>query len=283
MEPKKISKITILNYENSLRQNNMTIDNLNDDYIKSRLETLGKSNQQIFISALFWKFPDLNTETKNKYREYLIKLIKENVINMEKNTKTEKQEINFIEWEDVLKIKDKIFESGKDEEKLIIALYTMIPVRRLEYCYLYKADNNDLMDDKEKNYYFEKENIGYIKFNNFKQREETQKSVTIKLPDELNKLMHDFCKNKTKFFPKNSSSTSFSHKIINMFKKYGEKRNISVQILRHSYITWIEKQNLSVRQRQILSDYMGHSFKANCMYSKKGESSDFNMDELILN
>jgi hypothetical protein len=282
MEPKKLSKRTISNYENVLRLNNITRENLNDDYIKSKLDILGRSNQQILISAIFHTFPDLNIETKNKYREYLIKLIKENTNLMGTNTNTEKQETNYIEWENVLKIRDKILESGKDEEKLIIALYTMIPVRRLDYYYLYKVNNDDLMNDEDKNYYYIKDGNGYIKFNNFKQRENKKKSVIIKLPTELNKIMEKICTENGKIFHKINQPQCFSRKISNIFKKYGEKnKNISVQILRHSFITWIENQHLSVNQRKILSDYMGHSFEVNCLYSKKGENKDFKLEELI--
>lgn len=280
---KKLSKRTIKNYEHVLKQNNITSENLNDDCINSKLESLGSSNKQMLISGIFWKYPNLDIEIKNKYREYLIKLIKETVSKMETNEKTDGQILNYIEWERVLEIRDEIFKTGKDNEKLIISLYTMLPPRRLEYMYLEKAEHTDLMNNKEINYYYEKDDVGYIKFNNYKQRENKYKSITIKLPDELNKIIKETCKNRIKLFPKIKHPASFSKKISNIFKKYGENKNISVQILRHSFVSYIEKTGLSVQQQKIISELMGHSFTMNRMYSKNGKSDNFEWNNLIVN
>jgi len=157
-------------------------------------------------------------------------------------------------------------------QKMIYALYTMIPPRRLEYTsvivtsysYRFKMtnENNYLLMKKRKPYQFV--------WNNYK----TSKAygrVVVDIPDELADIILDYIKDhviKTGDTLLDLQQTNFIRIIELVFKKVYDVNNISVRWLRISYATHIDKMNISNNEKQKITLMMGHSAVQSSKYRK---------------
>lgn len=267
------------------------------DYIDSDkvLSILNKKNVsdsflKLSINAIMFYFKQNNIIdpiTIEKYRKINWSLSKKYHDFIDKNENNEYQELNQISWEDVLSVRNKIENRSNTYNKLIIGLYTYIPPRRLDYIYMYIASPDFKMDDENKNFYYKKDGIGYFIINKYKQHEQYKKSIKITLPDQLTKIIENYISD-YKLLPKDkllkiNSPPNLSIKITQLFKEYFDSnKNISVDMLRHSFASYIKNQSgVTIEQQKKISLLMGHSIKMNAQYAKINKNNKSNITENI--
>lgn len=155
------------------------------------------------------------------------------------------------------------------EDKLIYALYTFIPPRRLEYSNMIIKEN-DINLDNNFNYIIIENNdpIKFV-FNNYKTNKIFGKQV-YNIDNNIKELILKHINlNKKEYndFLFNYKANNFGKKITNIFNKiYNE--NISVRWLRMSYASYIRKNNLTNNELKIISEKMAHSLETNSRYNK---------------
>ena len=208
------------------------------------------------------------------------------------NQLSDREKANWIEWDKLVKYEDK---SWTDEDRLIHALYTCMPPRRLEYGNLYLARHKSPEEAKRMD-----TSLNYIVSNN-------KNSATCiilndyKTANRYHQFFIDLTKPDSTYF-KYSKIRNFATTLIRkeqiihkdpifpntkgvVYPNFGErlkyvfrntKKNISCDILRHSFITnYLGKHTfltLDDDALNILSKAMGHSPGMFINYRKFGSN-----------
>lgn len=160
------------------------------------------------------------------------------------------------------------------EDRLIFGLYTLFPARRLDWRLMkittskqpIKDQNNYLIIGKKKT----------VVFNTYKSSNTYEQQI-FQIDDKvLDKLFNEYLLSKT--FRENDylfrnkknnlmSSSLFGKKIMDTFEKVYGKR-IGATLLRSSWAIWINKQPLSIKQKEEYMNKMAHSFNESQLYVK---------------
>lgn len=165
------------------------------------------------------------------------------------------------------------------EEKLIYALYTLQPARRLDYKDMVLTNETDVNKLKDTNYNYLVINTTPYKliFNNYKTFKKYGQQV-FDVNNELMKVINAYInikkikENRYLFHLERSikepfSESNFSNKISKVFFKiYGKE--IPARFLRMSWVVYLNKQNPSLKQRKELAYKMGHSQTEQMSYFK---------------
>ena len=162
-------------------------------------------------------------------------------------------------------------------DKLIYALNTLIPPRRLEYRFVVITDepNADMLKDTD-NYLIIRGKWRFV-FNEYKTAKSLQQQI-VNIPDDLKEILLSYIKSKKlsvgdylfhldRDKREIISQPNFSSKISKVFAKI-HGTEISNRYLRYSASTTANNQNLSKKERQQLAYDMGHSLNQNLSYSK---------------
>lgn len=250
MEQKTLSETTLKNYNNYLK--NFTFDYMNPTIIRN----IHKINKDIkpsalkqLLCAILWKLKKDNVDIK--ITERYSKLIKDT------NKKTNKQELNHTrknikQLDDIIKIMNN---TPKSIDKLILALYTLTPPRRLKDYHLMKYG---ISADKQYNYYDGKT----FTFNNYKTAR-TFKTQILKVPLKLKKILNEYIA---------YNNIKSDELILNVtpqtiFNKIKKLTGTNIDGLRHSYINNFYKNGLpSSHKIENLAYAMGHDVKTNLRY-----------------
>ncbi len=201
-----------------------------------------------------------------KLNDYYMNMSNEYVLQKDKNEKTKQENSNWIQYEELLKYKNKI---KNDLQFLaLFKIYTEIPPVR-----------NDVYNIKFKNYnqetenYFDKEN-SIIVINEYKESKVYGKVVL-----DLNKTLVNNLKMLSKKSPDDyvfhnksgipfSDSKTFSVYFTSKFNKLCGK-NIGTTMLRKIYISWFNEQNPTLEERKRVAHIMGHSVNTGLTYDRK--------------
>ena len=287
---KHINKIINNKKVNIKRLSNIFVDNYNlkdKEYIIKKFTYLTDNELIKFLYA--------NYTNENTIKSYLIpyavicskidyfidnnvyKNIIENIENINKKYENDidNNSVNIVDNDKLIvnydedELDKNIKKIENIEDKVIYALYTYIPPRRLEYSnMIIKTDYVNL--DKSHNYIIVENNIP-IKFifNNYK----TNKVFGVQIYDIEKKIQelirkHIF-ENKKKIddYLFNYKSNNFGKKITNIFKMI-YNADISVRWLRISYTSNIRQYNLTNNELKIISEKMAHSIVTNSRYNK---------------
>ena len=158
-------------------------------------------------------------------------------------------------------------------DKMVFALYTLIPPRRLEYYKVFIATETDYKTNKLNNEtnYIIKSKGKFIKFiwNDYKTASAYGK-VEVMIPETLEAIINNYVKiNKLKsgdlLIP--LSRSNFLRYVKKVFKE-AYKSDISVRWLRISYATYINKLDISNNEKNKLCIAMGHSVEESNRYKK---------------
>lgn len=282
----KVQLINLLNnndFNEDLILSQMTYINNNIEPTINTLRTQYKNDNtfRTYINILVVITSHLKTLNKSVYQT----LTKLNIhLN---NVITEKRKENKINKEDEDKIIDldksaiiaNINKLSNIDDKIIYALYSLFPARRLEWR-LTKLilDETTNINDIQYNYLILKNGKYEIIFNNYKTATTYGKQI-FKIDDnELTNILNDYILN-TKllnndflFSLKNNknkviSQSNFSHLISNVFKKV-YNIPISIRYLRMSHITYLLNKNPSIKEMELLAYKMGHSKEEQGLYKK---------------
>lgn len=253
---------------NSLVSSLNNIKMLNGQQYKTRLN---------FLKAIQWYLRNNNSNDSNTLINDISKLMRklsnECDTEISKNKLSDTQKKNFLEWPDVIKIFRKV-KNNKDisqenyKDYLLLSLYCLFDVRRVkDYSEMFVGELTKAMDNT-KNYYYVNGSAGYFVFNNYKTFAyygQQQFKVPTKLKNVINQYINKFNINNKLL---NFSEEELQYRLLTVFKRYVDK-NIGVNILRHSFISYVNNNNnLTLEQRKYISDRMAHSIKAQLQYVK---------------
>jgi hypothetical protein len=192
-----------------------------------------------------------------------------------KNELSEREKKQFLSWDKILEIKDQIFKSNSIKDKMIIALYTLIPPRRtLDYAEMIYVVNEP--EQTNKNYLIDNKKMIF----NVYKTSNVYKQQIITVPDDLQNIITQYiteCKIKPNDlllgFPSSNGLTVYLSRLIS---KYNKGIGFSVDILRHSYIT--SRRNdlfgkcTTVEEMIDFASKMSHSLLQELLYYRKPQA-----------
>lgn len=193
----------------------------------------------------------------------------------DKNLLTEAEIAKILPWDG---LKNLYRSATDDAEKALIAIYTLIPPRRVKDYQMMKIAMTDLSDDELSDKFnwllLSKRGIPtQLIFNNYK-TVSTFKQQTYQIPRPLASILRKYINDASMsageflFQYKGDMVKPFSRLVIDTFKKYTGKA-VSVNILRHSFITnFLNKPNLSIAKRREVATAMAHSVSMQDKYMR---------------
>ena len=278
-----------------LRLNNIFNKNINQDEINFIKQNFGYVNMKSFINKMKELYLNNNTLKSNlipyvnllantkahiKRFENVYQYISRILIDINKNYEMIRDD-NYVSDDDKERfITDFSYETIQknlnkledDFDKVIYALYMMIPARRLEYANIYLIPSYKKIQDYEKNYlYYFKTSVNPVKFvfNEYKTaRSMGQQSIDI-IP-ELNMVLNNYIKkNKIKKDMKLLDvSENYLSKHIKRIFSYVYDTDINLNIIRKSWATHINLMNISNNEKKKLTNQMAHSLNQSLKYKK---------------
>jgi len=213
-------------------------------------------------------------QTLTKLNIYLNEVITDK----RKDNKINKEDENKIIDLSITSILTNIKKLDNINEKLIYALYSLFPARRLEWRLTKLADQNEQTNNPLYNYLILKDDKYEIIFNNYKTASTYGRQIfnidNIELTNILNEYIlksklsnGDFIFSLKTNKQKEISQSNFSHLISNIYKKV-YNIPISIRFLRMSHITSYLSTNPTIKQMEILAYKMGHSKYEQGLYKK---------------
>jgi hypothetical protein len=246
--------------------------------IKQNLKDTNIYSRKTILSALF-------VITKNaEYQEMMMKDADKYNKEQNEQVKTESQKVNWIdqnevhrtfkEYETKVKMLLKLDRPLDKKEMqyyqsfIIICLTSgiFIPPRRLKDWSEFKIKNIDM--DKD-NYLESKKTSSQFFFNNYKTNKFYGKQ-SVKVPNELHKILkqylsyvkEDYLLNDS--FGKKLTPVKLNQRLCKIFGK-----NVSVNILRHSFLTEKYKEVPAITEMNQIAKDMGHNVGQALLYVKK--------------
>lgn len=286
VEKLEISETTRKQYESvmrTLKSNNITITPLTTiNELIQKLSLLRKVNGEAykdssnFLKAIKWSLKDsLEYEIlKGGISEVLKGISKSNEIENDKNELSEKQRKNYLERDDIIRISRKVrnnktLSQESHKEHVIISLYTLFDgVRRVkDYSEMY-ISSGDEINDITRNYYISEGLKGKMIFNNYKTAYIYGQQMYI-ISAELQNIITEYIKKyKVSGSLLGLTDGALKERIKTIFRRY-VNMNIGVNIMRHSYIMYNEKQgNLTKERRKELASRMAHNVDMQLSYIK---------------
>lgn len=178
--------------------------------------------------------------------------------------------IDSFEEEDILKN----MEGLKTEEEIIYIFYTLQPPRRSEDVYLITIKNNSENLDNNTNYIIvdSNNNPEELIYNKYKTNKIYGRQIITLTNKILKNKIREYIyinnlKEGDKLFRKFSSPQSFGVAIKRIFSKIYDKK-ITLNNIRHSYITWEMREMRSVNYLSNLAMMMGHSAEEQQLYKR---------------
>lgn len=244
----ELSKQSINTYESILRNlsnklfNNENVENFHKTTkILKYLKTIANSTRKTILSALY-----VITENE-KYKKYMLEDIVEYNKEIDKQEKTETQKNNWItetEINDKLeKLKKEADIAYKSDDKQKIQQYIILCL--LSGKYIPPRRSLDYTEFKIKNI---TNNDNFIKgnkfyFNKYKGSDKKGQQVVL-IPSELKKILSKWIKfNKTDYLLFDSKNNKLSSVKLNQRLNLIFGKKISINALRHSYLTENYKEN----------------------------------------
>ena len=290
LKNKNLSESSINLYLSNLRRlnDNKEFKNLNFlkkyndiiDKIKDYKDTTKRGYLISIVSVLKSQGEPFNKLYKKYYKTMLD--VNKIINDIPPNTKTETQTKNWITWDEVMEVYNKLksikFKKGKwDEEMrdtyldyLILSLYVLLPPRRnKDYLQMVVAVKPKLIDLEDKKFnWFDVQNKQFI-FNNHKTSKLQKEPLKVDIPDELMNILKVWIdhnpdkKNWTGcLFGNNNTKINFITRRLN--KLFYKK--ISSSMLRHIYLSSKYKDVLAEQEKD--SKLMSHNMDTQKDYIK---------------
>lgn len=276
-QKKDLKDSTVTNYIRSLKiancnENFTSLDFLNDKkQVDECLKKYKDGSQKAILTAIC---SVLNLYKKEKlHKHYYEKML--TYVKPVDNEKSDTQKENWIEWDEIIKIKKNLKARDVTHENrlkhMVLALYTEIQPRRvLDYIAMYVVPKLSANLSTDKNYLALKENV--FVFNRYK-TDKKYGQQKIEIPAELRKSINDYIAqhplkdekmypflvtNKGEPFKGSNSITMMLNRIF--------KKKVSASMLRHIYIT--KEFGDDLKNRQKTAELMGHSVSQQADYIK---------------
>ncbi len=283
---KQIENSTATQYKFLLHKLNideLDLTDFNNIFYEIQNITDNLGTQKTYLSAIIWHIRSLNINVE--LYEYTKKIAELSTIisqERENNTNNYKEAERFIEWNDLIQLKNKVQQINFDlnykkksvsKFALLLAIYTELPPRRVaDYAnMIYVTDLAQIHNLT--NYFVNLPDKSYFMFNQYKTCKKYGRQDILIPIDLLEKiklyiLLHQIQSGDNLFKLSCQGLSKFMAKYL---LKYSNK-NATVNTIRHSYATFLEnkQQNdkLSVKQRKLIANQMGHGLLENLLYSK---------------
>lgn len=224
-------------------------------------QKFSNSTQKVYLSAI-------KNETKDKFAKELQDKLnelykKQNEKDLEQKL-TDKQEQNFVKWEDLVAVQKKLAAlENKSESKwrqyIVTSLYTLTPPVRADYGemqvftkYDKKRTGNELIWNKSPKFIFRVYKTA-----------KTYGEVKLSIPKPLQNVIREWFDHlggvpKYLLGDTPSNPNTLAVYIQNTFRKHTGK-DVGVSLIRHSYITHMFPKLKTLKQKQDLSTKMLHS------------------------
>ena len=230
--------------------------------------TLSRLNhyQDIYINT----YKNLNIKYAIDKKEH--QLQKENVL-------TDEEKAVFMKWNDILNLEDAVKNTDINpvENIAIFYLYTQIPPRRVaDYANLVINNENDSIDNDKLNYVVLNKNktkVEKIVLNKYKTAKTYKRYIVQTVPPKLSQAIIDLI-NEQGYKPgeylfQNQNGKpygeAFSARIKRVFQDACGK-NITANVLRHSFISYHLQGNVSANQKKKYAEAMGHTVETQAEY-----------------
>lgn len=285
----------LINLNNKEPFNNLMFLKNTDDILK-KLENYSDNTKKTILSAITSILSLYNDKSvyKKLHKFYFELMMNKanDMKNIDSNIKTEKENKNWIEWEEIITIRERlkneilefidnkiisVAQYNKLLSLLVLSLYTMIPPRRnVDFIEMFFINHNKDTLDSNKNYldYINKKFI----FNNYK----TNKKYglqSLEIPNNLLEIINLYLKHhplnpdKKLLFKKNiefrflvfSDGSPFNlNSTTRLLNKLFDGKRIGSSMLRHIYLS--SKYNIDEMKTD--ADAMGHSLMEQKSYMK---------------
>jgi integrase len=167
----------------------------------------------------------------------------------------------FMDWKEILKVQ-RTMEKGTLDH-LLVSLYTLQPPMRLDYCGMKVVTTHP--EAKDGNYLVMSDKPYFI----FTQYKTVKRyGVVIKeVPKPLVVVLKRYFKGYPTDILFQMSETAFSKLIGDVFEKHTTKR-VTCNILRHSYVSHIKRNDKTIKEQIKLSKDMLHSVSMSDVYRR---------------
>lgn len=277
--PKTLSETTLKTYSGCVKRLNDVFDDedyLTDpklviDYLKQHYPNL--SSNKTYLSALLWYVKDKSKSAYGVYKGEIDKLRPQVALKETNQTLTKTQEENYIKWS-ILKNAGKNAIKMYDERKISLAdalvcvLYTeQVPVRA-DYINMLFIRDIRKATDKNTNYCLLRKRNPVFIFQEYKTASKYGR-VVVKIKPVVYRLLVERYNQVIdisavdgviidirKVF--NDDQPSFSRRVKTSFEKVVDKP-VSINILRHSFLTDFLSKNPSLHEKQKIATLMMNS------------------------
>ena len=238
------------------------------------------NSKKVFYIALTSTLRPTHPEASNIYKKKTDELNKVVTSNLEEQKLTQAEEAKYMTWQDILLcVEEKVFPAIHDlwtfQEYLIVSLYTLLTPMRLDYADMRVVKEEPQVIDKN---YLVMTNEPYFLFGEYKtsKRYGVQRVV---IPEKFVKIIKewfDLLGGDADYLLYDTNGEAMpewllGQTIIKVFKKHAGKA-VGVNMLRHSYATWIHQGEQSWKQMMAtsveLAQKMCHSPSMNQMYRR---------------
>lgn len=284
----ELSQSSIKAYESNVKQiytilgkkieEKFSIDDLNNliNYLKNH--KINKNTMKNYLNSLIYKYKidnRIDIPYYNKLRSEMLKIKQEIEKKRGDNKITKGEKEKYVNFEVIcrvyMKIRSLVVKDPNNLENildfLLISLYILIPPRRADYYYMKIITSKKTILSKDYNYYVnygdQKPKFIFNVFKNAKNIKDSDKEIYIN--EKLNNVIQLYIKkfklhDGDRLFKCIHSLQTYIYYIKRIFLKYINKP-ISIDILRHSYITYLrsKKKLETVNDKKEVSKQMAHS------------------------
>jgi integrase len=285
----------LINLNNKESFNNLMFLKNTDDILK-KLEKYSDNTKKTILSAITSILSLYNDKpVYKKLHKFYFELMMNKATdmkNIDSNVKTEKENKNWIEWEEIITIRERlknevsefvnnkiisVAQYNKLLSLLVLSLYTLTPPRRnVDYIDMYFINHNKDSLDSNKNY-LDYKNKKFI-FNNYKTNKKYG-SQSLEIPNDLLEIIdlylkhHPLNPDKKLLFKKNiefrflvfSDGSPFNlNSTTRVLNKLFDGKRIGSSLLRHIYLS----SKYDVNEMRKDADAMGHSVEEQRNYMK---------------
>lgn len=203
------------------------------------------------------------------YDAYLKKYADEQREKVEQQTKSPAQEANWIDWERAIQVRNQMPEGT--QKHLIACLYTMIPPNRLDYTPMRWVSRKPATT--EENYIVASSKGTHTFVINQYKTAESMGQLVYKAGAKLDRVLkawRDAHPEDTHLLMSNGhvmTPNALGQKVKEIFREYAGVP-AGVNILRHSYASFLRKDELPLKKKQKIATQMGHSTQQAELYRK---------------
>jgi len=281
----KLSEATLKQYNcilNKIDIDKITLDNFDKVLDMVHTHVTNKNSVKVYLSAILYHIRQNNIDIDIEKYQNKIKLLSLEIQNeIEKNKLSDKQKKNYLSWSQILDIKEKVKKELEDANYkskpkykfyTIMSLYTQLPPRRLlDYANLkfYNRKPIHKKINKDENYLILNKKAGYLLFNNYK-TSKVYKTQKIDLPPQLLKELKKYVEQNRLIQGEvlfGLDANYLGKHISQQMQKYSGVP-VTVNIMRHSFITNLDNNKISVKKRKTIAKKMAHSVELQLLYSK---------------